>query len=119
VGLVLLVLVPTAFSGLASPRPDLGYLTPPIGLIGLISLPIGYRLYLWRRDQAVGNSDGRSAFGRATIQALAITAGTGVAGAATFAVTGEIAALLPVAGHLLLAGAIWPSSERMESFLDG
>ena len=118
-GLVGLILVLTVIGSLGGPRSGPVYLTPPVGLIGLVSLPIGYRFYLWKRDQAAGESTGPHAFSRATLQALSITAAAGLAGVAVFAMTGEVAALLGVAAHLLLSGAIWPSPERLESFLDG
>lgn len=119
--LVLAVLIPTAFSGVLPLQARVESLAMPVALAGLVGPVIGYRVYLLLGERVGSDStvpERCRSFVRATTYALAITATTAVAGATLFALTHRITTLAGVLGHLLLAGAIWPSAERLESFLD-
>ena len=113
VGLDLLAAALVASVG---PRPTvaLAALAPPAGLIGIVAPVIGYRLYLYLGETSVRPLGER--FVVATSAALGITAGAAALGILAFFVSNRPAALIGLVTHVLLAGALWPSSERLESF---
>lgn len=93
----------------------------PVSLIGLISPVIGYRLYLLQRERipaAAGPAERCRAFLRAGILALAVTEGVALLGVIGYALSGTLSALSGVLTHVLLVGALWPTRERLESFLE-
>ena len=119
--LVLAALIPTAVSGVLPLRARVEFLAMPAALAGLVGPVIGYRLYLLFRERIDADSEVGErcrGFVRATTYALSITAAIAVAGAILFALTHEVATLVGALGHVLLAGAIWPSAERLEAFLE-
>ena len=58
-----------------------------------------------------------AAFQKATLVSLAVTEAVALGGVVVYLGSGEWMALSGVATHLLLAGAVWPSRARFESFL--
>jgi len=92
-------------------EPSAPSLATPAVLAGLLAPALGFHLY--RRMQEAGT--GR--FVRATIVSLACTEAGATLGVVAFLLSREPLALVGVAMHVLLAGAIWPSRERLESFL--
>ena len=89
---------------------------------GLVSPVIGYRLYAWSRERMPpGRVAPRAAptFLRATSLALAVTEGVALFGiVALLGSAPLLAALIGVVTHVILAGAVWPTPERLESFLE-
>jgi len=118
VGGVLTLLFVATFFSLNTP---VAFLVFPVGLIGLVSPVIGYRLYLYARSKVPGGADveGRAgAFVRATLTAMAISEGIAFCGIVVYMLTGGALALTGALTHLLLAGAIWPTREKLDQFLD-
>jgi hypothetical protein len=115
------VLVLAAISGVVRLPPSLFSLATPAGLCGLVSLVIGYRLYAWLRERVPSGASHRqrcAAFVRATIVALAVTESTALFGVIVFWLSGEPIALIGVATHIILAGALWPGPERLRAFVE-
>ena len=98
--------------------PSLVVLAPPAALLGLVSPVIGYRLYLWQRDRRSESSDRCAAYLRAVIVALAITEGIALLGIVIYLSTGRSFPLVGVLTHILLTGAIWPTREKIESWIE-
>lgn len=120
--LVLGVLVLTALSGLFPRSQGLGFLVVPAAIIGVVSPVIGYRAYHYLRERIppeAATQRRTQTFLRANIVALGVTEGAALVGVVVHALTGSLLALLGVGMHVLLAGAIWPSSEKLEAFVDG
>lgn len=118
VGGVLTLLFVATFFSLNTP---VTFLIFPVGLIGLISPVLGYRLYLYVRSKVADAADieGRAgSFVRATLTAMAVTEGIAFCGVVVYMLTGGALALTGVLTHLLLAGAIWPTREKLDLFLD-
>ena len=114
------VLVLLALSGLVPSRGALGFLALPAGLLGLVSPVIGYKLYSTRRDGIAPQADLSArcrSFVMATVLAMAVTEGAAFVGILVFMLSGEWTALAGVLTHVLLAGAIWPSADRLQPFL--
>lgn len=92
----------------------------PAILAGLIALPVAWRLYA--ALQSGGAAAGEDARCRrlvtATVAALAVTEGAALFGIVAFMLSREWAALVGVATHVILAGAIWPTDAKLESFLE-
>ena len=87
----------------------------------MVSLVIGYRLYQLLKSRIPPEADTAARCGtylRANILAIAVTEGAGLLGIVVHADTGEWPALVGVVTHVILAGAIWPSREGLETFLD-
>lgn len=120
-GLVVAVVALAAISNQFAPvGTSAGFLVAPAGLLGLVSPVVGYRLYLMIRERVPagsGTAAGCNAFLRATIAALAVTEGIALFGVVVFMLTSRLPALLGAATHVLLAGAIWPTPERLEAFI--
>jgi dolichol kinase len=114
------VLMLTAVSFLFPLGSGLERLVAPAALAGLVSPVIGYRIYSSIRDRR--RTDGSrasrgAAFLRATLIALALSEGIALLGIVVFLLSGAIAALTGVLTHVLLAGAVWPTVERLDLFL--
>lgn len=90
----------------------------PLTLFGIVSPVIGYRLYAWQQERA-GEGAGPADYLRATLTALSATGLAGVGGWGVHLWSGEIGPLAGLASHVLLAGALWPTEERLELFLAG
>ena len=115
-GVVLLALL----AGLVDFSAGIDALTAPAALFGLVSPVIGFRLYQYQRERrpAVDSAEqGCARFLRATILALAVTEGAAFFGVIAFMLGGGPFALVGVAMHLLLVGALWPSEEKLDRFV--
>jgi hypothetical protein len=114
------VLALLAVSGLFQLGDSLRFLVLPAGLVGLVSPVIGHKLYTSRRDGTPADADVATRcrrFVMATILALAITEAAALFGVVVFMLSGRWTALTGVLTHVLLAGAIWPSPDRLQPFL--
>ena len=115
------VLVPTALSAVLDFPPRLTYLVGPAALIGLVGLLIGFRLYHWFRDRIAPEASEQArhaAFLRATVASLAVTEAAALFGIVVYWFSGTPFALVGVVTHVILVGAVWPTPERLEVFLD-
>ena len=54
----------------------------------------------------------------ATVTALGVTEVAGLFGVVAYILSGRLIALSGVLTHIILAGAIWPSRERYDAFVD-
>ena len=117
VALALTILVPRA------PRlAGVEFLVVPAALAGAVAPVVGFRLMQWRRQRArqlADDSARRQAYGHACLCAVGVTEAAALFGLGVAAFTDEPLALLGVVTHVLLVGAVWPSIERMEIFVDG
>jgi hypothetical protein len=119
-GLAAGVLILTALSGVVNPAQRVTVLVAPAALLGLAGLLVGYRLYARMRDAIpVDAPHGArcATFLRATIVALAVTEGAALLGVVAFWLSEDPLALVGVVTHLILVGAVWPTPERLESFV--
>jgi hypothetical protein len=101
-------------------EPSLGSLATPAVLAGIVAPAAGFHLYRKLQQAASREADVRgraAAFVRATVLALACTEAAATFGVVAFLLSREPVCLLAIALHLLLAGAVWPSRERLESFV--
>jgi hypothetical protein len=108
--------------GLLGPLGTNAALVGPAALLGLVSPVIGYRLYLLLRDRIPSEADVEArcrSFVSAGLVALAVTDGIALLGLVAYFVSGQPYSLVGVATHVLLAGAIWPSPERLQAFVEG
>jgi hypothetical protein len=105
-----LLLVPAA----SSPT---RYLVLPAALAGLVALAVGYQLYgavLGRLAAGAAAGPRLAALRAATIASLSVTESTAIFGAIAFYFSREPVALVGLAAHLILAGAVWPTEGRLE-----
>jgi hypothetical protein len=119
--LVLGVLAFIAVSGILPRVPSLGVLVLPAAAFGAISPVFGYRLYLLLRERIAPGASAaecRATFLRAVVLALAVTDAAAVFGVLVHALTGDLLVLIGAFMHVLLAGAIWPTEDRLQLFLD-
>jgi hypothetical protein len=114
------VLILTALSGFMPRADGLDGLVIPAAVIGAASPVIGFRLYQMLRERltpGTPRSRRREAFLSANIISFAITEGAAVFGVLVYALTGAPLALIGVLMHVLLAGALWPSEEKLAGFM--
>ncbi len=115
------VLILTVISGFLEPFVvELQYLVAPAALLGLISPIIGYRLYVRMRDRIPVDADDnfrRQRFLMATVLAAAITESVALFGVLAFMLSSGFAGLIGVVTHVILVGAIWPTWERLATFM--
>jgi len=114
------LLILTALSGLIRLPARTAVLVGPASLLGIVSPVIGLRLYVWIRSRiprAAGRSARLAAFYKANVTALGVTDAIGTLGLLGFLLSGQIVCLFGVLSHVLLAGALWPTQERMDRFL--
>jgi len=117
---VLGVLVVLALTELLPTGDALVAAAPPAALLGLVSPVVGYRLYLWVRERAArpaSRAERCGAFVRANLVAMAVTEGAALFGIVAYLLSGRLFPLVGVLTHVLLAGAIWPSAEKLDLFL--
>ena len=88
-------------------------------LVGLVAPVAGYRIYrrIWERRPA-GEQEASAAFLRANIIAFAIAEGASLFGAVGYLLTGNPLTCIGLITQVLLAGAIWPNEQRLQSFLE-
>jgi hypothetical protein len=116
------VLVLTALGGFLPRVVGAHGLVVPAAVMGAASPAIAFRLYQLMRDRLTPESTvehRREVFVRANVLCFAITEAAAVFGAVVFALSGAPLALIGVGMHVLLAGALWPSQEKLEAFLGG
>jgi len=114
-------LVPALLVGLLGPRGTGAALVAPAALLGVVSPVIGYRLHLLLRERMspdFGLEARCQRFVRANLVASAVTAGIALLGLVAYFLSGEPFTLVGVATHVLLAGAIWPTPERLQTFVE-
>ena len=86
----------------------------PLGLAGLISLVIGWRVYAAMSQPAEGAEveDHLARYSVALIASLAITEGVAFLGVVCYMLGGEIVAMTGVVAHVMLTGVLWPTAEK-------
>lgn len=110
-----------AASSLIEPRGLFPVLGAAAALAGLVSPLIGYRLLAWFRERSgpgASHEAGCAEFLRATILSLAVGEGVALFGIVAYWLSAVLAALIGVVTLVILAGAIWPTPERLEAFLE-
>jgi len=110
-----------AVIGLLDPPARVAALVAPASLLGLVSPVVGYRLYHLLRERIPVDADLETrcqSYVRANLAAMAVTEGAALFGLVAYFLSGELFTLVGVGAHVLLAGAIWPSPERFELFLE-
>ena len=120
-GLTAPLRVLSATSELIPPRSQGLFLVLPAGLIGLVSIAMGYRSYEWIRSRLDADASGPTrsrAFFVATVTALGVTEAAGLFGVIVYILSGRVVALSGVLTHVILAGAIWPTRERHDAFVE-
>jgi hypothetical protein len=88
-------------------------------VIGAASPALAYRLYQLLRDRLAPGSTAsrrRETFLMANVLCFAITEGAALFGVIVYALTGAPLALIGVGMHVLLAGVLWPSEEKLAGF---
>ena len=92
----------------------------PVGLLGLIMLVAGWRVFVTMGERASEIEDVASGCARYTtalLIALALTEGVAFLGIVTYMLGAGIVALTGVLTHVLLTGILWPSAEKIRPFL--
>jgi hypothetical protein len=92
----------------------------PVGLLGLIMLVAGWRVFVTMGERASEIEDVASGCARYTtalLIALALTEGVAFLGIVTYMLGAGILALTGVLTHVLLTGILWPSAEKIRPFL--
>ena len=118
-GMVAGVLVLTAVAGFIPRLDGAEAFVLPAAIIGAVSPIIAYRMYQLQRDRLTrdaGTARRHEVFLRANVIAMAITETAALFGLIVHALTGSLLTLLGVLMHVLLAGALWPTVEKLESF---
>jgi len=114
------VLILTALSGFMPRADGMAGLVVPAAVVGAVSPAVAFRLYQLLRDRIAAGASAtlrRQTFLRANVIAFAITEGAAVFAAIVYAMTGGPLALIGVLMHVLLAGALWPSEEKLAGFV--
>ena len=115
------VLALAAATSLVETGRTLPHLGSVAALAGLVSPLIGFRLFAWLRERVppgASHAERCSAFQRATLLALGVGEGTALFGLAAYWLSARPGALIGVVTLVILAGALWPTPERLESFLE-
>jgi len=115
------LLVLAAMTELFDPSPRAPFLAIPAGLLGIVSVVIGHRVYEWMRsrlEKGASQAEASRTFFVATVAALGVTEAAGLFGLVAYLLSGHVGALTGLLTHVILAGAIWPSSDRYEAFVD-
>ena len=92
----------------------------PLGLLGLIMLVVGWRVYVAMGERASEIEDVASGCARYTtalLIALALTEGVAFVGIVAYTLGAGIVALTGVLTHVLLSGILWPAAVKMRPFL--
>lgn len=114
------VLLITVVAGFVDISAGLDVLVAPAALLGLISPIAAYRLFLRMRERLPADAGDEFRCHRflvATIAAVAITESIALFGVVAFMLSGGFAGLIGVVTHVILVGAIWPTRERLDTFL--
>lgn len=92
----------------------------PVGLLGLIMLVVGWRVYVTMGERASEIEDvsiGCARYTTALLIALALTEGAAFLGIVAYTLGAGILALTGVLTHVLLTGILWPAAENIRPFL--
>ncbi len=95
-------------------------LSMPVGLLGLIMLVAGWRVYVTMGERASEIEDvatGCARYTTALLIALALTEGAAFLGIVAYMLGAGIVALTGVVTHVLLTGVLWPAAEKARPFL--
>jgi uncharacterized membrane protein len=114
------VLILTALSGWMPRADGLVGLVVPAAVVGAASPVVAFRLYHLLRERITPTATDavrRETYLRANVLAFAITEGAALFGVIVFALTDAPLALIGVAMHVLLAGALWPTEEKLAGFV--
>jgi hypothetical protein len=114
------VLLLTAISGVVDVPPVTRALTAPAALLGIVSPLLGFRLFAWLRDRSateISHAARCAAYLRATVLALSVTEAAAIFGVISFWIGGGLESLIGVVMHVILSGALWPTPEKIETFL--
>ncbi|ANM29306.1 hypothetical protein ABI59_06425 [Acidobacteria bacterium Mor1] len=117
-----LFLIPAYLFGMGGMDQAMRPLQIVAGALGLVAPAAGYHLFLAAKGRADADSalDGETRIRRfiqAFIVALAVSEGGALLAAVAYFLTGQPLTLLGVAAHLLIVGALWPSVERVQWFI--
>ena len=107
---------------LAPPPAPSRVLVAPAALAGLVALAAGNRWYRGILDRIAPGArpaDRAAALRKATIAGLACTEAASLLGVIAFHISREPFALVGLAAHLILAGALWPTRARYEQLVLG
>ena len=105
----------TALAPLVSPVQAGSRLVVPVGVLGIVAPALGWRLQARIRDGVAGGVEaGRRAYLRSVALGLAVTEGAALLGVVVWLLTREVPALIGLPMHLLLAGALWPTEQRLQ-----
>jgi hypothetical protein len=111
-----------AAAATALPRePSVTFLGFPTFLLGLAAPAIAVRLYRKMQESLTKETTLKrrlEKFRLATLSAIGCTEGAALLGIAVFHLTRDAFALVALAMHVFLTGAIWPSARRLDSFLE-
>ena len=110
----------TALSGLMPRTGGMGGLVVPAAVVGAVGPTVAYRLYQLLRDRLAAGADAtlrRQTFLRANVLAFSVTECAAVFGVIVYALSGAPLALIGVLMHVLLAGTLWPSEEKLARFV--
>jgi len=92
----------------------------PVGLLGLITLVVGWRVYVVLGERASGIEDvdsGCARYTTALLIALALTEGVAFLGIVAYMLGAGVMALTGVLTHVLLTAVLWPGAEKVRPFL--
>ena len=90
----------------------------PLGLIGLVWLVAGWRLFqhLTEKSADQGGDGWLQRYEFATLLVFGISEGVAMLGAVWFMLGAEPIAATGVVTHLVLLGALWPTAEKAAAF---
>jgi hypothetical protein len=114
--LTLGLLVLAAPSGLLAPSVTLARLVGPAALAGIVAPALAHHLHARALSRVAPDSDAgarRRAFVRAHVLSASITEAAALFGIVVHALTGQWLPMIGVVTHVLLAGALWPTAERL------
>ena len=105
----------TALVLVVAPREGVAGLVVPAGVLGLVAPAVAWRVQARIREGARGGAaGGRRAYLRSLTVGLAITEAAASVGVVVWLLTRQPQALIGLPLHLVMAGALWPSEERMQ-----
>jgi len=98
-----------------APREGVVFLVVPAGVLGLVAPAVAWRVQARIREGARGDAAGRRrAYLRSLTVGLAITEAAASVGVVVWLLTRQPQALIGLPMHLIMAGALWPSEERLQ-----
>jgi hypothetical protein len=107
--------------GLIGPSDALPGIAVPATLLGLVSPAIAYRLPQVVRERLspdVEPGQRCAAYLRGVVLALAVAEGAAMLGIVAYLLSGKLSSLVGVLTLVLVAGALWPSEDRLTAFIE-